>query len=377
MTPYLKLQLVYVLITALVVFALDFAVGRAPRLARRPCLRVLVVAALIAVEVVAWIVAVKYVDDTHSTYQFIAIAFGFYAGVLFVPLLGLVRAKGERWFAAACVAALALGQYALWIEPNRLVESRYALTFSQWPADAPPLRLVHISDLQTVGECAREREAASRIVALEPDLIVITGDYIAGPFSDPTPAIDAARKFLIALGKPRLGIVCVAGHSESEALRARVFEGLDVRYLRDEELEIALGNGRRLRILGARTQGLDVSKLARRAEPGLVTLVATHEPDVSWDLDGKHVDLHLAGHTHGGQIALPWFGPPLMLSTVPRRFARGLHTFGDHLIHVNPGIGMEGDNAPRMRINCPPEIDLLLLGGGGVVRASEPVPERS
>ena len=377
MTPYLKLQLVYVLITALVVFALDFAVGRAPRLARRPCLRVLVVAALIAVGVVAWIVAVKYVDDTHSTYQFIAIAFGFYAGVLFVPLLGLVRAKGERWFAAACVAALALGQYALWIEPNRLVESRYALTFSQWPADAPPLRLVHISDLQTVGECAREREAASRIVALEPDLIVITGDYIAGPFSDPTPAIDAARKFLIALGKPRLGIVCVAGHSESEALRARVFEGLDVRYLRDEELEFELGNGRRLRIFGARTQGLDVSKLARRAEPGLVTLVATHEPDVSWDLDGKHVDLHLAGHTHGGQIALPWFGPPLMLSTVPRRFARGLHTFGDHLIHVNPGIGMEGDNAPRMRINCPPEIDLLLLGGGGVVRASEPVPERS
>jgi predicted MPP superfamily phosphohydrolase len=66
-----------------------------------------------------------------------------------------------------------------------------------------------------------------------------------------------------------------------------------------------------------------------------------------------------------------------MLSTVPRRFARGLHTFGDHLIHVNPGIGMEGDNAPRMRINCPPEIDLLLLGGGGGVRASEPVPERS
>lgn len=377
MLPYLQLQLGYVLASAVAVVALDRLAGRRTRLARSPRLRVLAVAAVLAALCVLWIAGVKLVDHSRSTYQFSAVALGFYAGVLFLPLVGLLRARGDRPLAAGCLAALALGQYALWIEPDRLVESRYTLSFPQWPADAPALRLVHISDLQTVGECAREHEAAARINALQPELIVITGDYVAGPFFDPEPGIAAARAFLASLAPPKYGIVCVAGHSESEAVRERVFAGLDVRYLRDEELELELGAQRRLRIFGARAQGFDRTRLAPRAAPGLVTLVASHEPDVSWELEGRHVDLHLAGHTHGGQIALPLLGPPMTLSSLPRRFARGLHAFGDHLIHVSPGLGMEGNHAPRIRILCPPEIDLLLLGGGGEQRVSEPMPERT
>jgi predicted MPP superfamily phosphohydrolase len=92
---------------------------------------------------------------------------------------------------------------------------------------------VHISDLQTVGACAREARAAQIINDLEPDLIVFCGDYIAGPLSHPGPAIAAARAFLGAL-HARDGLVCVAGHSETEDLRKRIFAGLDLRYLRDE-----------------------------------------------------------------------------------------------------------------------------------------------
>ena len=384
MLPYLQLQLGYLLISGALVFAADRLCGRSARLASNPRLRALATLVALGVPLAAWVVGVKIVDDIHSTYQFIGIAFGFYAAAIWLPLFALVRMararKLDRVLAGACLLAVLGGQYALWIEPDRLVTCTYTIAFPQWPAGEPPLRIVHVSDLQTVGECAREHEAAAAINSLQPDMIVITGDYVSGPFFDAGPAIAAARAFLVSLKKPRYGIVCIAGHSEPERVRDQVFAGLDVTYLRNEELELDLGGAhgaRKLRLFGALTLGIDLSKLATRREPGLVTLVATHEPDVSWELEHRGVDLHLAGHTHGGQIAFPLIGAPLTLSSLPRRFARGLHEFGDHLIHVNPGIGMEGDNAPRIRFLCPPEIDLLLLTGGGAPRNPSPPPSRS
>lgn len=382
--PYAKVQLGYLLASALLVALVDLACGRWQAIGRTRLRRFAATAIGVALPLLAWFFAVKALDHSHTTYQFSAIALGFYAAAIWMPLLWIARMLRERAttsvsvpIAALCIFALLAGQYALWIEPNRLVTSTYTLQFPQWPRAAGPLRVVHISDQQTVGACAREREAARLINEMRPDLIVFTGDYVAGPFFDPDPAIAAARAFLQALERPRYGIVCVEGHSEPERVRERVFDGLDVIYLRNEMLELDLGYGRRLRLFGTRTRGSDLSLLAARREPGLITLVASHEPDLSWELEGRGVDLHLAGHTHGGQVALPFLGAPLMLSSLPRRFARGLHAFGDHLIHVNPGIGMEGNHAPRIRFLCPPEIDLLLLDGGGTPRISTPPPERS
>jgi predicted MPP superfamily phosphohydrolase len=374
-------QLGYLFASAALVAAVDFACSRSPWLVEHRRARFAATIAGVAVPLIAWMLAVRAFDDPHSTFQFASVALGFYAAAIWVPALWLVRLMRARKLDAAIASlslvAIALGQYALWIEPDRLVTSTYTLEFPRWPRGEAPLRVVHISDLQTVGACAREREAAQLVNAMRPDLIVFTGDYVAGPFFDAEPGIAAARAFLAELARPRYGIVCVAGHSEPERVRERVFAGLDVRYLRNEMLELELDGGRKLRLFGARTQGCDLTPLERRVEPGLVTLVASHEPDLSWELEGRGVDLHLAGHTHGGQIALPFLGPPMLLSELPRRFARGLHAFGDHLIHVNPGVGMEGNHAPRIRFLCPPEVDLLLLGGGGSERAVEPPPSRS
>src|SRR5262249_49009620 len=157
---------------------------------------------------------------------------------------------------------VATGADALFIEPNRLCVIERRISFPQWPASSPPLRVVHISDLQTIGTGEREGRAARIINDLSPDLIVFCGDYIAGPLSRPEPAIAAAREFFAAL-HARHGIVCIAGHSETEDLRARIFAGLDLHYLRDEELAIDLGAGRRLRIFGATIEHPDLEALRR------------------------------------------------------------------------------------------------------------------
>lgn len=381
MLPYFQVQLGYLAVAAVLVLATDRLARSRPRLEGSPRLRLLAIGAALAVLLVTWAAAVRVLDHSHSTYQFVSVALGFYAGFVWMPLLALTavaRKPRDPWLAAAALALVAVGQYALWIEPRRLVTRTHEVRLPQWDA-GEPLRVVHVSDLQTVGTRSRELAAADAINALDPDLIVITGDYVAGPFFEPRPAIAAARGFLQALERPRHGIVCIPGHSEPERIRERVFEGLDLIYLTNREIELDVGGGRRLRIFGTRTlgHGFDLASFEPRREPGLVTIVASHEPDVSWEIEGLGVDLHLAGHTHGGQIAIPGLGPPMILSELPRRFARGLHGFGDHLIHVSPGIGMEGNHAPQIRFACPPEIDLLLLRGGGGVRDRAPVPPRS
>ncbi len=391
MTPYLQQQLVLAAVSAALALAVDAGLGLSKSLRKRPLTRFFASYAVLALPLFAWVVAVRKLDHSHSTFQFIAVAIGFYSGAFVLPIVTLVRSlraakdrSAPRGLRALATLAPVVGAYALLLEPNRLVTVERELRFEAWAAGSAPLRIVHVSDLQTVGACEREREAARRINELEPDLIVVTGDYAAGPFSDPEPAVAAARAFFAALERPRFGIVCVPGHAEPERLRQRIFEGFDVRYLANSELELELDppsdpNARRLRIFGARTlhEGFDVSGLEARRDANTLNLFLSHEPDAAWEILDKQIDLHLCGHTHGGQIALPFLGPPMTLSQLPKRFARGLHEFGPQWMNVNPGLGMEGNFAPRIRFLCPPQIDVLVLRGGGVPRAPAPVPART
>jgi hypothetical protein len=92
--------------------------------------------------------------------------------------------------------------------------------------------------------------------------------------------------------------------------------------------------------------------------------VLGHSPDYVLGLrDGPRIELAFAGHTHGGQIVVPFFGPPLTLSRVPRHIAAGgLHELGRVFVHVSRGVGMERGSAPQIRFLCPPEICVLTLG---------------
>jgi predicted MPP superfamily phosphohydrolase len=110
------------------------------------------------------------------------------------------------------------------------------------------------------------------------------------------------------------------------------------------------------------SRGDDLTALAlvERARDGDLRVVLGHRPDFVKALAGRtRVDLALAGHTHGGQIVVPGFGAPITLSSLPRRYASGLHLFEGIPLHVNPGIGMERLTAPQVRFLCPPEVSVL------------------
>ena len=90
------------------------------------------------------------------------------------------------------------------------------------------------------------------------------------------------------------------------------------------------------------------------------TIILGHNPNFS--LKRPKADLYLAGHTHGGQVQLPFIGPLITLSDVPKEQAHGRSDLPDGTtLIVSRGIGMERYDAPRLRFFCPPEIVVIDL----------------
>ena len=76
---------------------------------------------------------------------------------------------------------------------------------------------------------------------------------------------------------------------------------------------------------------------------------------------GQRVDLFLCGHTHGGQVRLPFWGAVITLSKYHKRFESGLYDFEGVPMYVNRGVGCEGGSAPRVRFLCRPEVAVIDL----------------
>jgi len=86
-------------------------------------------------------------------------------------------------------------------------------------------------------------------------------------------------------------------------------------------------------------------------------VVVVHEPDYADHVARHPVDLQLSGHSHGGQVCLP-FVRPLYLPDLARKYVWGLYKIGGLTLYTNPGLGTVG---VPVRLNCPPEITLLTL----------------
>jgi hypothetical protein len=99
---------------------------------------------------------------------------------------------------------------------------------------------------------------------------------------------------------------------------------------------------------------------------GDIRLLVSHRPAAVRSFATRtpsRVDLVVAGHTHGGQIVIPGFGPPVTFSPLDRHVAAGgLHAVGPRRVYVSRGVGLERGGAPQMRFNCPPEVTLLEIG---------------
>ena len=101
----------------------------------------------------------------------------------------------------------------------------------------------------------------------------------------------------------------------------------------------------------------DLSKTLRTVPANEAVILLAHEPDFADHAAKFPIDLQLSGHSHGGQIRIP-FLPPFYLPTLGRKYVLGTYRVGPLTLYTNAGLGTIGVPA---RLNCPPEITLLTL----------------
>jgi predicted MPP superfamily phosphohydrolase len=293
------------------------------------------------------------------------------------PLGGLVtllqrRAGRTVTHAARAVACMGLAMipvavYAMVLEPRRLVFEEASLEART--ALARDLRIGVLSDIQCSTIGAHERRAAARLMAEQPDVILIAGDLFQGSPGHFERTRDDFVALLRTLAAPG-GVWVVRGDVDSHARSRSYFDDLTdeagVRVLIDESVRIEL-RGQVIELYGYDRWGNDHASLhtflRTPREPGAARLVLAHRPDPVLRLaPGMDLDLFVAGHTHGGQVVLPFYGPPVTLSAVPRSVAAGgLHEVNGAPIYVSRGVGMERGHAPRVRFLCPPEVAVVTL----------------
>jgi len=266
---------------------------------------------------------------------------------------------------AVALAGVPLLLYGTFIEPNRLVLEEQEVELGA--RGHAPLTVALIADLQARNVTARERNAIALTLAAKPDLILISGDWQHG---DSNAAymreLPAFRALLGQLEAP-LGVFFVKGNTDPRQHLEALTAGTGVQVL-DDELTLLDHAGRRIALGGLdlssyrKPEGRALVQALERTDADLRLLLA-HKPDAVFAMrKDSPIDLLLAGHTHGGQVVVPFFGPPITLSAVPRRIARGgLHELDGRRVYVSRGIGLERGPAPPVRFLAPPELTLLTI----------------
>jgi hypothetical protein len=266
----------------------------------------------------------------------------------------------------AGMAALPLSYgYATQIEPTWLALDSLELRLPRLSPAFEGYRLVHISDLHADEslEMAHLAEVVGRINALQPDLVAITGDFISlqlWPIFDP---YVATLRQLEASD----GVVAVLGNHDHwhdpDGVR-RLLAQSGIQDLSNRQYSLTRGSDQ-LHLCGVDDvwEGLDRLELvlADLPDDGAAILLA-HEPDFAdTSAASGRFDLQLSGHSHGGQVRLPWIGAPI-LPPLAQRYPIGLYQVGTMWQYTTRGIGMV---SPKVRFGCRPEITLLTLRAGG------------
>ncbi len=219
------------------------------------------------------------------------------------------------------------------------------------------LRLAHVSDFhfRRWGKvCVQAQEA---LCSLKPDLLLLTGDYCVSPHRWRKP-LEMLCRFLEPLAQDTPIYAVLGNHDHPDMLADSSIPAV---FLRNESITLE-HNGVPFEVAGVDQNhygGEDIRAALGESSQRAFTLLLAHYPSTVFRLPPGRVDLQLSGHTHGGQIRLPFFGCIWTNDAISRHMARGLHAIGGTLLHVTPGIGVS--NPLPVRFSCPPEISVLTL----------------
>lgn len=267
---------------------------------------------------------------------------------------------------AKTISAIALGSLGL-LEYGTFESVWYKLNRKTLPLAGMPeafdgLVLAHLSDLHFNPWTTPQRfaEVVEMVNGQSPDVIAITGDFIDG--RTPEEQFPLIKDQLRRL-KAKLGVFAVLGNHDywrdAELVR-EMLSDCGIRELSNRAFPIHQ-NGEVLTLCGLddvmeSKQDLP-ALLAELPDSGFAVLLV-HEPDYAdtTSATGKFA-LQLSGHSHGGQVSIPFYGPPVTPSFA-HNYPRGLYQVGEMMLYTTTGIGLV---PPMLRLNCRPEVAVFTL----------------
>lgn len=246
--------------------------------------------------------------------------------------------------------------YGSFIEPKMLIVREQTVSLA---TDAQTsMRVALIGDIH-VGPYRNEawvRKVVEKTMTLHPDLILLAGDFI---FDDPSQVSHLGP--LGDLSAP-FGVYAVLGNHDYEGWRPEVItqtlEALGIEVLENESVILGSSN---LTLAGISDLwfAADLTQAIEGLRQEDKVILLSHNPDIVLREESRLADVVFSGHTHGGQIRLPFFGsiPPIP-DELGRAYDRGFYLYEGLPLFVTSGVGETG---PRARLFNPPEISLLTL----------------
>jgi predicted MPP superfamily phosphohydrolase len=277
--------------------------------------------------------------------------------------------------AGAALGALALAAEGTIFEAKRprlvSVEVRLPRLADSWDG----FRIAQLSDLHydDTFSVVPLRNAINIVNGLRPDLVVVTGDFVTAPrvsrrWAVGVRAAKAAAKTvepcaqLLARVRSRSGILAALGNHDADTdpnYISEVLQSHEIPVLHNRSVPLERG-GKRLWLTGVDDILVGKPRLdlaLKGIPPDEPVILLAHEPDWADHVTNYPVDLQLSGHSHGGQIRIPFVGAPY-LPPLARKYPAGLRQIGRLALYTNSGIGTIG---VPMRLACPPEVTLITL----------------
>lgn len=266
------------------------------------------------------------------------------------------------------IVGLIITIWAFFAEPNSFRIREQTITIGSWPEACNNKKVAILADLH-VGSPYKGIDSLRWLVdevnASLPDLILLPGDFViqgvaGGSFVSPEEAAEVLEEL-----KAPMGVFAVLGNHDwwLDANRVeKAFADRGIAVLEDRSVKLSSG-GCELLLVGISDfwEGPhDIAKAMDGIDTAESILAFTHNPDIFPELP-KHISLTIAGHTHGGQVYLPFVGRPVVPSRYGQRYAIGHINEDGKNLYVSPGVGT---SIFPVRFLVPPEVTLLSITSG-------------
>lgn len=256
--------------------------------------------------------------------------------------------------------------YAAAWEPYHPRVERVDIAIKNLPPAFDGFRIVQLSDLhiQPAFPASRLAPALTLVKNEKPDLMVLTGDYVWDQADHPGNYMKACAEACRSLTDwARHGVFAIFGNHDypepPDEPPVHFWHDAGIQTLQDAVVPLTQ-NGDTIYLAGLRSfiaRPVSPADVLAQTPDDSVRIVLWHEPDRAEECARLGASLQLSGHTHGGQIRLPFVGPPL-LPHGGRLYPMGLYEVAGMPLYVTRGVGML---MPWMRFCCPPEVTVLTL----------------